>query len=81
VTIPFDYEQVDSYPDKSFLNDGIYDWNNIITLQATYSFPQFPLTLTVLYSFCYTTWVANASGVTPPMDSIKNIIALKVKVF
>lgn len=81
VTIPFDYEQVDSYPDKSFLNDGIYDWNNIITLQATYSFPQFPLTLTLTYSFCYTTWVANASGVSPPDDVIKNIISVKLKIF
>jgi hypothetical protein len=81
VTIPFDYNQANLYPNKNFLSDGIYDWNNIITLEASYAFPQFPLTLTFLYSFCYTTWVKNESGVTPPADSIKNIISLKVKIF
>ncbi|MBN1798237.1 MAG: hypothetical protein JW822_06655 [Spirochaetales bacterium] len=81
VNIPFDYDQEDAYPDKSFLNDGIYDWNNIITLEATYTFPQFPVSLTVLYSFCYITWDANDSGVSPPDDVVKNIISVKVKIF
>jgi len=79
--IPFDYSQTDSYPDKSFLNDGIYDWNHIITLRASYTLPDFPLTVTLTYSFCYTSWDANKSGVSPPADVYKNIISLRVNVF
>jgi hypothetical protein len=81
VNIPFDYSQTDSYPDKSFLKDGIYDWNHIVTIQASYTSPQFPITLTMAYSFSYTSWDANASGVSPPGDTIKNIISLKVRIF
>jgi len=81
IDIPFDYSQTNNYPDKSFLNDGIYDWNHIITLQASYTFPQFPVTLTLAYSFCCTTWDANASGVSPPDNEYKNIISLRVNLF
>jgi hypothetical protein len=81
VNIPFDYSQVDAYPDKSFLNDGIYDSNHIITLEATYTSPRFPVTLAVLYSLCYITWEPNDSGVSQPADVVKNIISFKVKVF
>jgi hypothetical protein len=81
VNTPFDYSQTNAYPDKSFLNDGIYDWNHIITLQASYTFERIPLTLTLAYSFCYTGWDANESGVSPPADTVKNIISLKIDLF
>jgi len=35
----FDYSLVDSYPDKDFLHDGLYDCNHILTLSGEYAIP------------------------------------------
>jgi len=72
---------LDLYPDKDFLRDGLYDWNNIVTLSAEYTLPGFPITFGLSYSFAHTFWVPNASGESAGPDQIKNILALSVSVF
>jgi hypothetical protein len=67
--------------EKDFLHDGLYDWNNILTLGAEYTLPWAPVTVGLSYSFSYTFWVVNASGEPPRPDQIKNILALSVRVF
>jgi hypothetical protein len=72
---------LDSYPDKDFLHDGLYDWNNILTLSAEYTLPSFPVTFGFSYSFSHTFWVDNAPADPGKPDRIKNILALSVSIF
>lgn len=75
------YERLDEYPDKVFLKDGLYDWNNIISLKATWEIPDYSAVLTFGYSFAYTWWVENDSGKTPPDNKAKNIFSISYRVF
>jgi hypothetical protein len=81
VTKPFDYSQVDAYPDKDFLRDGLYDWNSIVTVSAGYRFEEIPAAISGHYSFAYTFWRANDSGETVPADELRNVLGFKVEVF
>ncbi len=74
-----DYSLMDSYPDKNFLKDGLYDYNHIVKLSGSYRFENLPIELGLSYTFAYTYWEANDSGEVEPADSIKNIIGLTVK--
>ncbi|MBN1834517.1 MAG: hypothetical protein JW820_01640 [Spirochaetales bacterium] len=76
-----DYDQLDDYPDKDFLHDGLYDWNNIVTLSTEYTLPSFPVTFGLSYSFSHTFWVDNSVSDTGKPDEIKNILALSVSIF
>ena len=75
------YSQLNNYPDKDFLNDGIYDYNNVIGLKGSYSFEKVPITVGLEYIFSHTHWVANDSGVTPPAPQIRNILSFTVEVY
>jgi hypothetical protein len=72
---------LDAYPDKYFLHDGLYDYNNIVTLSCAYALPWFPATLGLSYSFAYTFWDANATGLTAPPVQVRNILSLSLTVF
>ncbi len=72
---------MDSYPDKAFLHDGLYDHNHIVTLSGEYSIPRSPVTVGLSYTFAYTYWEPNGSGETDRPDKIRNIVGLEVKVF
>jgi hypothetical protein len=74
----FDYNNADSYPNKNFLNDGFYDWNNIISIGARYMLPKYYLTLSLEYTFAYTFWVSNSSGKPAPSDQVGNIVSISV---
>jgi hypothetical protein len=75
------YEQIDEYPDKAFLKDGLYDWNTIISLKAIWEIPDYNTILTFGYNFAYTWWVENESGITPPDNTARNIFFLSYKIF
>jgi len=77
----FDYSVVDSYPDKAFLHDGLYDHNHILTLSGEYSIPRSPVTVGLSYTFAYTYWEPNDSVELDRPDLMRNIVGLEVKVF
>jgi hypothetical protein len=72
---------LDSYPDKYFLHDGLYDFNHIVTLTGSYALPWFPATVSLSYSFVYTFWDANGTSLTAPPVQVRNILALSLTVF
>jgi hypothetical protein len=72
---------LDSYPDKYFLHDGLYDFNHIVTLAGSYALPWFPATVSLSYSFVYTFWDPNGTGLTAPPVQVRNILALSLTVF
>ncbi len=72
---------LDSYPDKAFLHDGLYDHNHIVTLSGEYSIPRSPVTVGLSYTFAYTYWEPNDSDEPDRPDRMRNIIGLEVKVF
>ncbi|MCX7030158.1 MAG: hypothetical protein NTU62_08570 [Spirochaetes bacterium] len=71
----------DSYPDKDFLHDGLYDHNHIATLSGEYTIPHTPVTVGLSYTFSYTYWEPNASGELDRPDTMRNIFGIEVKVF
>ncbi|MBN2441632.1 MAG: hypothetical protein JXJ04_09800 [Spirochaetales bacterium] len=77
----FHYDEVDQYPDKLFLADGLYDWNNIFSIEIAVDIPKYNSTIIFGYSFSYTWWVKNESTLTPPDSEAKNIFALSYKIF
>ncbi|RPJ07331.1 MAG: hypothetical protein EHM28_07515 [Spirochaetaceae bacterium] len=77
----FDYDMVDAYPDKRFLSDGYYDWNNVITISGTWKIPGTPVTVSLSYSFCHTFWDMNETGVAQIDTQLKNIFSVRVRVF
>jgi len=78
----YDYSvSEDSYPDKAFLHDGLYDHNHIVTLSGEYSIPRSPITVGLSYTFTYTYWEPNDSGELDRPDLMRNIVGLEVKVF
>lgn len=81
VNINFIYGWKQFYPDKNFLNDGLYDWNNIVTAIMQYTFPQYPISIALEYSFSHTHWEENQSDIEPLSDEINNILGLQVKIF
>lgn len=76
-----DYDLIDDPLYKDFLHDGLYDINNIVTVSGEYSFPEYPVTVGLSYTFSHTFWLTNASGESYPGDIVRNIIGLNVKVF
>ena len=76
-----DYDFLDSYPDKDFLHDGLYDHNHIVTLSGEYAIPHSPVTVGLSYTFAYTYWEPNDSGESDRPDQIRNIFGIEVRVF
>jgi len=77
IGIWLDYNNLASYPDKNFLNDGVYEWIQAATIEGSYSFKEWPIKLTAGYSFVYALNFQNIADNT----EIKNIISLKVELF
>lgn len=79
IYIPYDYTQI--YPFKDFLNDGIYDWSNIVSLKGEYRFPSYPLTVGLEYFFSHTFWDRNGIAVTVPEPIFQNVVVLTFRLF
>lgn len=79
INIPMDYSEVENYPLKNFLYDGVYDWSNIVSLKARYMFPGEHLSVGLEYFFNYTFWVLNGRNVNIPDGVTQNVIALTFK--
>ncbi len=78
----YDYSKPDdSYPDKAFLHDGLYDHNHIVTVRGVYSFRDSPFRVGLSYTFSYTYWEPNASGEPDRPDVVRNILGLEFSVF
>ncbi|MBN1523364.1 MAG: hypothetical protein JW904_02670 [Spirochaetales bacterium] len=77
----FDYNQIGLYPEKNFLEDGYYDWNNIFSLQTSYRFSGFPAIITLFYNFSVTVWDMNSTGVSSIAAEFRNIVGIKLKLF
>jgi hypothetical protein len=67
--------------DKDFLHDGLYDWNNILTLSAQYTLRSFPITFGLSYSFSHTFWVDNSPTDSGGPDEMRNILVVSVSIF
>jgi hypothetical protein len=52
---------LDSYPDKVFLRDRLYDHNHIVSLSVRYAIPNTPVSVGLSYTFSYTYWNPNES--------------------
>jgi hypothetical protein len=50
---------LDSYPDKVFLRDRLYDHNHIVSLSGRYAIPNTPVSVGLSYTFSYTYWKPN----------------------
>ncbi|MFP3960319.1 MAG: hypothetical protein ACLFUX_09135 [Spirochaetaceae bacterium] len=59
-----DYGDLGSYPDKDFLNDGTYEWINVVSLEADWSVPGSGLSLWGEYSFSHALNWENERGAT-----------------
>lgn len=81
IYIPFDYSKHSYYPLKDFLNDGVYDWSNIVSLKGEYTFPNYPMTLGLEYIFSYTFWDTNGRAVTTPGSIMQNIVSVSFTLF
>jgi len=81
IYIPYDYTASNPYPLKDFLHDGVYDWSNIVSLKAEYSFPNFPLTVGLEYFFSHTFWDRNGRVVIVPKPVISNVFALTFSLY
>jgi len=81
IYIPYDYSTTTPYPLKDFLHDGVYDWSNIVSLKAEYSFPSYPLTVGLEYFFSHTFWDRNGRAVNVPEPVISNVIALTFSLY
>ncbi len=81
IYIPFDYSQNSNYPLKDFLNDGVYDWSNIISLKGEYTFPGYPLKMGIEYIFSYTFWDTNGRSVANPGSITQNIVSFSFTLF
>ena len=67
---PLSYSNIKDYPDKDFLNDGIYEKIFSVHGKISYSFSNFPLNVYAGYGFSYSRNAGNVAGVT----DIRNII-------
>jgi hypothetical protein len=81
IYIPFDYPRHTAYPDKDFLKDGVYDWSNILTVGASYRFPNYPMQVGLTYIFAHTFWDTNGRSITTPDSITQNIISLTYTLF
>jgi hypothetical protein len=81
IYIPYDYSTGISYPFKDFLNDGVYDWSNIISLKGEYQFSNYPLTVGLEYFFSHTFWDRNGIAVDVPEPIFQNVVALTFKLY
>ena len=72
---------IDSYPDKDFLRDGLYDHNHIVTLSADYAIPNSPVTVGLSYTFAYSYWEPNDSLEPDRPHQLRNIFGIEVRVF
>jgi hypothetical protein len=75
------YGALDDYPDKDFLSDGVYDWNNIISLKVGWTLPTFPLTIAGEYGFYHVRWDANDTGIVVPDPIAGHIFSVTFHVF
>ncbi len=69
---PLFYENMDDYPDKDFLNDGIYEKIFSITGKISYKFEDLPLKVYAGYGFSYSINTGNITGDT----EFRNIFTL-----
>ena len=81
IYIPYDYSTTIGYPLKDFLNDGVYDWSNIISLKGEYRFPDYPLTVGLEYFFSHTFWDRNGIAVAVPEPVFQNVVAVTFRLF
>jgi hypothetical protein len=73
----FDYDDVDLYPEKDFLHDGIYEWIHVLKLSAGYRFARAPVMISAEYGFAYAANYGNVSGNT----AVKNVLGLAASWF
>ncbi len=78
VAIEMDYRRLNAYPDKRFLLDGFYDWNNLIRIDADYRFDELPLSIQGSYTLAHTFYRPNASGIPAPDPVTRHIVDLSV---
>ncbi len=57
-----DYGDLASYPDKDFLNDGIYERISVFSIGGKYTLPEFPLEVGLGYSYVYADNFENIPG-------------------
>lgn len=79
--ISMDYNQLGSYPDKNFLFDGFYDWNNLVTIDGAYRFAEVPISIAGSYTIAHTFYRANNSGIPEPAPVTRHIMGLSVSVW
>jgi len=72
IEVPLIYGNMNDYPDKNFLHDGIYEKIFSIFGKISYSLPQLPLNIYACYGFSYSTNSGNTEGLT----ELRNIITL-----
>lgn len=77
------YGNIDKYPDKNFLHDGLYDYNHILRIDGYWrpSAWKIPAEIGAGVGFCHTWWEANNSGEPEPAPSTKFVLDLSVKLF
>ena len=78
---PFDWDLASSYPDKDFLDDGLYDWNNVLTVSGSWDLRDAPVRLSASATVARTSWDANDSGETAPPARWSVIAGFGVEVF
>ena len=76
-----DYAQIDNYPDKDFLNDGLYSYTHIFKLGALCRMPDWPIDFHANYTFHHQNWQGNDSGETVPADSHGHILGVGFKAY
>ncbi len=78
---PFVWDLESAYPDKRFLEDGLYDWNNVVTISGSWDLPDLPVRLSASAAVAHTSWDTNDSGEAAPDARWRAILGLGVEVF
>ncbi len=78
---PFVWSKESLYPDKKFLEDGLYDWNNAVTVSCAWDLTGLPVCLSASATVAHTRWDANESGESEPDARWRAIIGLGLELF
>ncbi len=73
---PLDYGNPAAYPDKDFLNDGIYEWINVLTIGAAYFISSLDLNIRAEYSYVNGVNYGNITG----NKVVKHLLGIDVEV-
>ena len=76
INTPIIYNPPTTYPMKSFLNDGIYEWIHIARLDLAYFITALQATIWAEYAFVYASNYTNIVG----NNVVKNIVGFGVKI-